>query len=123
MLERLRQPVPPLPARCRLLAGLGVSVGSAQALVLARRPGRHHPPAPGQDRRPHRRAEEPHPHRPADQLSRSGDPPPHPLPPAAPRHLNRRATCPTVTLPPTSSLAHPPRNPGFEAARNSTISG
>ncbi len=80
-----------------------VAFSYAQTLVLARRPGRHHPPAPGQDRRPHRRAEEPHPHRPDDQLSRSGDPPPHPLPPAAPRHLNRRAACPTVTLPPTSS--------------------
>ena len=51
------QSVPSRPPRRRLLADVGASHIDAEALDVARRPGRHLAPAPHQDRRPRRRNE------------------------------------------------------------------
>src|SRR5512132_2016291 len=92
-----RQPVPPVPARRRLLAAVEPARADAQGLVLAGRPVRH-PQAPfDQDRRPHRRDENAGQNPLADERARSTGRPPRPRPRVPPRHLTAGAARPAVT--------------------------
>jgi hypothetical protein len=83
-----RQPVPPLPARGRLLADVAAAHRHAEALELAGGPVRHLAPAPDQDRRPHRRAEDPAADPPAERLPGAGHPTPRSRQDPAPPHLS-----------------------------------
>ena len=130
--EGHRQPVPPVPARRRLLAAVEPARADAQGLVLAGRPVRHAQAAPRQDRRPCRRNEDEDQVSLADERNRPIDLPPRARPPAASRHLTAGAAAPpspdptnlqplqprSPRTPPTAARAGSPSQPRDEQFRH-----
>ncbi len=109
-----RQPVPPVPARRRLLAAVEPAHADAAPLVLAHRPVRHLAAAPGQARRARRRDEDPGQASPAQPRTVPVHPGFRPRPHAASDQLKGGAACPAVTRfrqPPTPPYQAVPKPP------------